>query len=101
MDGPRIAAACNGHMGQMTKKLSQAEENLYQKIRPPEQLFVLQVSPEVSLARKPDHKPELIEAKSQAIRQIARNDLNLTEVDAEQPLEQVLLQIKSTLWHLL
>jgi len=64
-------------------------------------LFILRVSPEVSLARKPDHKPELIEAKSRAIGQIARDDLSFTEIDAEQPLEQVLLQIKSTLWRLL
>jgi thymidylate kinase len=101
MDGPRIATTYNGQRGPLVKKLCQAEENLYRQIRPPEHLFILRVSPEVSLARKPDHKLELIEAKSRAIAQIVRDDLSFTEIDAEQPLEQVLLQIKSTLWRLL
>lgn len=101
MDGPRIAATYNGQMGPLLQKLCRAEETLYRQIRPPEHLFVLRVSPEVSLARKPGHKPELIEAKSQAIARLNRADLNLTEIDAEQPLDQVLLQIKTTLWRLL
>jgi thymidylate kinase len=101
MDGPRIASTFPNGMSSLVRKLCRAEENIYQKIRPPEHLFVLQVSPEVSLARKPDHKPALIEAKSQAIAQISGDGLSFTEIDAEQPLEQVLLQIKSTLWRML
>jgi hypothetical protein len=64
-------------------------------------VFVLHVSPDVSQARKPEHPRERIEAKSQAIKGIARGGFDLTDVDADQPLDQVLLQIKSKLWRLL
>jgi thymidylate kinase len=101
MDGPRIASTYDHTMSPAVRKLCLAEENIYRKIRPPEHMFVLQVSPEVSLARKPGHKPDLIEAKSRAIAQIKQHDLSITEIDAEQPLDQVLLQIKSTLWRLM
>ena len=68
---------------------------------PPQHVVVLDVSPDVSRGRKPDHKPEAIEEKSQAIRRMDRNALALTEIDADQPMDEVLLQVKSTLWHLL
>lgn len=101
MDGPRIASTFNGHMGPVTRKLSQVEETIYQSIPPAEQIFVLHVSPGVAQFRKPGHKLELIEAKSQAIGQIARNGLNLVDIDTDQPFDRVLLQIKSTFWDLL
>jgi thymidylate kinase len=101
IDGPRIAATSNGHAGKTTGALARIEEQMYRKILPPEHVFVLHVSPDVSQQRKPEHKRELIEAKSQAIEQIARDDLNIVDVDAEQPLEQVLIQIKTALWRVL
>lgn len=97
MDGPRIAASRPVEGGLRTS-LAQAEQNLYEKIRPPDHILVLRVSPEVSLARKPEHRPERIEAKAQALADFARDGLNVTEINAEQPLDQVLLQIKSAIW---
>jgi hypothetical protein len=101
MDGPRIASMCNGHAGPLTTTLSLIEEKMYQKILPAEHVVVLHVSPEVSQARKPEHKRGMIEVKGQAISQMERDGLDLIEIDADQPLEQVLLQIKSALWRLL
>jgi hypothetical protein len=101
MDGPRIAALCNGQAGPLERAFAQAEEGLYQRILPAEHLFVLHVSPAVSQARKPNHKGETIEAKSQAIAHIARDGLNVIDIDADQPLDRVLLQIKSAIWNLL
>jgi thymidylate kinase len=101
MDGPRIATLCNGQAGPLDRKLAQVEEGIYQRILPAEHLFVLHVSPDVSQARKPEHKRERIEAKSHAIVHMDRDGLNLTDIDADQPLDQVLLQIKSAIWSLL
>jgi thymidylate kinase len=101
VDGPRIAATNIERLGPVTGALARAEERMYKKILPPEQLFLLHVSPEVSQQRKPGHKRELLEAKCRAIEEIARDGLNIFNVDAEQPLEQVLLQIKTSLWRLL
>ena len=97
MDGPRIEAN-GGNRGGMFAKLAFVEENIYRGIRPPDHIVVLRVSPEVSLTRKPEHRRERIETKSQALAEFAREGLNVTEIDAEQPLDQVLLQIKSAIW---
>jgi hypothetical protein len=101
MDGPRIAALSREPLGPITRRLARVEEALYRRIRPPDHVFVLRVAPEVSQARKRDHDPVIIRAKSQAISQIARDGLSLIDIDAEAPLEQVLLQIKTALWRLL
>lgn len=100
VDGPRIAAG-NGQLGLIGRRLAQAEERMYHNMLPAEHLFVLHVSPEVSQRRKPAHKAATIEAKSQAIERITAQTGNLTHIDAEQPLDDVLLQVKSALWQLL
>ena len=64
----------------------------------PECVVALHVSPAVSLRRKPDHRLEVIEAKSRALRQMDRKDLRVIEIDADQAYEQVLLQVKRALW---
>jgi thymidylate kinase len=101
IDGPRIAAANNGRNDAVTHRLSQVEQALYARIRPPDHLVLLHVSPEVSQSRKPEHPRGLIEAKSQAIDQITRGELAIIDIDANQPLETVLLQIKTALWSLI
>ncbi len=98
MDGPRIAGGRNPESG-LSASLAHAERDLYKKIRPPDHVVVMRVRPEVSLARKPDHPRDRIEAKAQALDALQRDGLNVMEVDAEQPLDQVLLQIKSAIWN--
>ena len=101
MDGPQIAVEAGQEMGKITRTLSGMEQDIYRKICPPDHIFVLHVSPEVSQRRKPDHAPEMIEAKSQALKQMERQGLHVIDVDADQPFEQVLLQIKTALWQFL
>ena len=98
MDGPRISPS----WGPLCEKLAQVERRLYQAIAPPDCIIALQVSPEVALARKPDHVPERVTAKSTALRKLhGHHALRLTHVDADAPLEQVLLQVKRVVWSLL
>jgi thymidylate kinase len=101
VDGPRIPPSEDGRMGRISERLSRAEQELYRKIRPPENVVILQVSPEVSQMRKPDHKWELIAAKSQALEAVTKNGFELTKIDAHQPVEEVLRQVKSVLWRLM
>ncbi|HEX6292677.1 MAG TPA: hypothetical protein VFZ66_26070 [Herpetosiphonaceae bacterium] len=101
VDGPRIAATGNGHLGAVGHGLAQAEAALYRNILPPEHLFALHVSPDVSQQRKPTHQRAAIEAKSAAIERIAQTDGDLTHIDAEQPLDEVILRVKAALWKLL
>jgi hypothetical protein len=101
MDGPRIASMHQNPMGPLAAALSRFEQNLYQRIRPPDHLFVLHVSPGVASQRKPEHKPELLEVKSQALSEMERDTLRITEIDADQALDQVMLEIKAQVWDLL
>ena len=101
MDGPRIASEAGNEMDRVTRMLSQLEKNIYRKIYPPDCIFVLHVSPEVSQQRKPDHSREIIETKSRALTQMDTQDLPTIEIDADQSHEQVLLQVKTALWQLL
>ncbi|HSL46389.1 MAG TPA: hypothetical protein VK897_23345, partial [Anaerolineales bacterium] len=71
MDGSRIQSMLDERSGPVARKLAKAEKALYEKMRPPEYLVILDVSPEVSFQRKPDHDPEVLEAKSQLIAQLA------------------------------
>jgi thymidylate kinase len=102
MDGPRIAWTCKGeNLRGITAHLARTEEEIYRKISPPDYLVLLHVSPAVSLQRKPEHRREEVGPKIQAIESMDRCGLHIIDVDAEEPLEQTLLQIKGELWNLL
>jgi thymidylate kinase len=101
MDGPRIAAEAGSEMDATMGRLARLERNIYRQIHPPDHVFVLHVSPEVSQQRKPEHALGMIEAKSRALREMDAHGLHVTDVDADQPLEQVVLQVKKSLWQLL
>ncbi len=101
MDGPRIATLGSGKPRGMLKKLAGAEQSLYQKILTPEHLFALQVSPDVSQTRKPDHDANKVRAKSRALLDLDLPEGELIAIDADQPLADVLLQVKTHIWSLL
>lgn len=101
MDGSRIASLNPQGDGRVAASMARREQNIYEKISPPDHLFVLRVSSDVSSQRKPDHKPEVLKTKIQSIEQIERNGLCIKEINADQPLDQTLLQIKTALWDLL
>ena len=105
MDGPRIPTLYTGEEGdQIVRYLAQREQEAYGRIAPPDHLFVLQLSPEVSQQRKPEHRREAIEAKSAALATLPpalAASGGVTYLQADLPLEQVLAQIKSVIWELL
>jgi len=102
MDGPRIAWKYKGQkMNRITAYLSKLELKLYKKIRPPDYVLLLQVRPNVALKRKPDHTPQEIEPKTRAIKNMDRNGLQIIDIDANQPFERALLQVKQELWKIM
>jgi thymidylate kinase len=102
MDGARIAWRHSGAPpNNAIRWLARREERHYQQIRLPDLLVVLQVSADVAGARKPDHSPEIIAAKCEAVAAIRRTGIPLLEVDAGRPLNEVLSEIKQAIWRLL
>lgn len=104
MDGPRAPSLFPEGMSKAGRRLAQLEAGFYARIPPPEPLFVLHVSPEVSQARKPGHAPAAIQAKSQALADLAQRDGTngaVIHVEADRPLDEVLGTVKRALWPLL
>ena len=105
MDGSKVAGMLNKNSGAIARFLARTESALYDKIRPPDYLAILNVSPEVSLQRKPDHKQDVVEAKSQLIKQMiglaASKNIRNIHLNADLPYEEVFLQLKRKVWEIL
>lgn len=101
MDGPHIAAETPGRQDKITQSLSMLEQKIYRKIRPPDYLVRLHVSPSVSQERKPDHDFGMIVAKSRALKEMDQTGLNIIDINADAPFDEVLLLIKKSLWQVL
>ena len=104
LDGPQIYSSGNGHMGTIGRVFSRLEQNLYRKFQFPDYIIILNVSPEVSIRRKPDHKQTAVEQKNLVLQEWTANyeaqvdDCRLISINAELSLEEVLVCIKEQIW---
>jgi hypothetical protein len=107
LDGPQIPLTIDGEMGPITRPFARAERNLYRNMRLPDYLFVLDVSPDVSLQRKPDHERAVIEAKCRAVSKLTAlaeqqaGWLEVAHFNADLPRDEVLNQLKEKIWEVL
>lgn len=98
LDGPAIQELSSSHPTVFSKRLSEIEQSIYQKMEIPDVLVFLDVSPEVSIHRKPDHNEEIIRIKSRTIAQLAELSRDYSDpnpyiiINADLPYEQVLLR---------
>ena len=102
MDGPRIPTLATAATSRLLERLAERERAVYARIAPPDHIIQLAVSPAVALGRKGNRSPQSVEAKSRAL---AEADLGrlapVTQIDAEQPLEKVVAEVKASVWRLL
>jgi len=83
------------------------QRGTYRKMLPPDYLVALEVSPDVSVQRKPDHQRATVEAKGRAIRalatlpDLANRSFSLIRISADQPLADVQRQLKEHIWRVL
>lgn len=116
LDGPKIHTDTEPDTPHWLIRLfAGLERRIYRNLRPPDTLLLLDVDPDVSLQRKPDHDRAAIEAKSAAIRALAREDewegelksaagvrlQNVICIDANQPYDDVVRQVKAAIWRLI
>jgi hypothetical protein len=100
LDGPRISSR-SGWMSGLQTRLARAEAGVYRQIQPPDHVIFLQVSPAISQSRRPEDNGATLTAKAHAIDGLEPDGFDLTVIRAEQPLEDVLAQVKPVLWKLL
>ncbi|MGH9867885.1 MAG: hypothetical protein ACREAA_06955 [Candidatus Polarisedimenticolia bacterium] len=68
---------------------------------PPDLVIKLHVSPEVASSRKPDMGPDEVLRRVETIRTLRYPASRVSEVNADAPLEEVLLKIKRDIWSVL
>jgi hypothetical protein len=104
LDGPQIHMVANGKTGPISQAFSNAELSLYRKFHLPDGFIVLDVDPDVSMLRKPDHKRTVVEEKSLLLRELSAkfettpNGLRIIRLDANQPFNEVVSQMKQKIW---
>lgn len=86
----------------LIKKLSEKEEKLMQIVKEiyPNLVFRLDISPSVSMARKPEEQIDIksVQNKIEGIRSLKFEKSNLIEVNAEENYDDELLFIKQQIW---
>jgi thymidylate kinase len=106
LDGPEIENISQKMDSRFVGFFSQREKNIYTRFGSPDFLIILDVTPEISARRKPDHSLETIRSKKKAIEKLA-SKLQEASTDkwatlnGDLPLEDVLLQLKRKIWAIL
>ena len=107
LDGPEIHLIPDEKLFYLPQKLSGMEKRLYQKFDTLDHVLVLNVDPEVSVERKPDHSMETIQSKFDALSrlkiELSENlgQFDWVQIDANMPLDQVNLALKRAVWSIL
>ena len=99
IDGARITGTAEGSMEPgSTGRAARAEQRIYAGIAPPDLTIVLRVSPEVAEARKPDHDRIVLAEKAASVAEIAAEHPGIVVIDADAPLDEVLVEVKRFIW---
>jgi len=107
LDGPEIQLIPDEKLFYLTQKISAMEKRLYQKFDTLDHLVILNVDPEVSIERKPDHSMETIRSKFDALSRLKtmlsenNGQFDWVQIDANMPLDQVNLELKRAIWSIL
>lgn len=99
MDSPRIACVAENRGG-VIRCMAAMEEKWHRHIKA-DDLIVLRLDPEIAAERRPDDDQELLAKRSGEIWSKNWQVYNVHVVDASQPLEEVVKQVRSHVWGIL
>lgn len=99
-DGPKIAHRWNDSKNIIIKLQKKAEERAILRAQEyqPDVVFKLLLPPEESVRRKPDHTIEEIRPKAEITSKIVFDRSVVYEIDATQPYEAEILELKRLIW---
>jgi thymidylate kinase len=98
MDGPRIQTLPSDTHDKLLDPLRRREKRIYEHLPVPDLVVLLQVSPEVALARKASQRPEAIAGKARAVLEASGAGENVVAIDASRPLQEVVRAVKNEVW---
>jgi hypothetical protein len=99
-DGPRLSTQPAGE-GWLSRLAARRELEAIEAFVtfPPDLVIKLHVSEEVARRRKPDTPPQQLARKLQIVRRLRYGPpTTVVDIDADQPLEDVLVQTKRAIW---
>jgi hypothetical protein len=98
---PAIPELISKEAGRLAHWLRAVEAGYYDRILQPDALFVLTLDPEVAVLRKPEEPADYVRARGRIIRDTDWSATRAHQVDASQPLPDVLRELKTTIWSIL
>ncbi|HEX2142069.1 MAG TPA: hypothetical protein VHK28_07345, partial [Candidatus Limnocylindria bacterium] len=101
VDGPRIRQLPAAERSGLLQRLARREEAMYRGIALPDALLVLRIAADVALARKASRDPAGAARKADALDAMDREATRVIDVDAGQPLDEVVRDVKRNIWELL
>lgn len=100
-DGPKISAKYQSYLDHdIFMHMAEREADILKRAsnHAPSIVFRLLLTPEVSLARKPDHDYENIRRKAEITEKLVFKHSKDYKIDATQPYDKELLQVKRIIW---
>lgn len=99
-DGPKIRSRYGDSKNLYARMMARREEKAIEKAQKyqPDLVFKLILSPEESVRRKPDHTLEEVAPKANITPKLVFANSHVVDIDAAQPYEQEILQIKRNIW---
>ena len=99
-DGPKIRSRTINQKSLYARMMARSEERAIQKAQKyqPTLVFKLILTPEESVRRKPDHTLEEVAPKANITPQLKFEKSKVVDVDAAQPYDLEILQIKRIIW---
>jgi thymidylate kinase len=67
----------------------------------PDLVLKLTVTLETAVRREPEMQPTVVEQRIESVKKLKFPGATVVSIDAEQPLERVILEIKREVWHIL
>lgn len=99
MDGARLGAVDTmPGAGKVARRLAAAEAAAYAQITPPDVLIVMRVSPERAVERRPEQDREFVASRNAEVFAADWSAVPSFVIDAEQPLDDVLVAVRRAVW---
>jgi thymidylate kinase len=100
MEAPliRTRAVEEGVDGRLVSAMARLEEKYHRSIAPPELLVVLRVDPDIAVSRKHEERPDSVRRRGAEIWNIDWRAAGARVIDASQPTEAVVRELKTLVW---
>ena len=101
MDGPQILQRGGTPLNPLIESLGRLENRWLRSIGTPDVLIVLKLDPEISVRRKPEEDPDFVRSRGLEVWTTNWSDTGARVINAAEPLESVLPQVKALVWNAL